>query len=640
MSNTLRFVFLLFFLFVGGKTMAQITTSGIRGLVADEQSEPVVGATVLATHIPSGTRYGGVTDADGRYYVRGMRTGGPYRIVISFVGMQTSETDGVNLKLGEVFRHDVKMVEATELLSVVVISARAGIDATKTGAAMNIDAAEINRTPSVSHSIADMLRMNPQVRSDNNGAMFFLGTNNRYNSFRIDGVMNNDVYGLAANGSNGGQAGTQPVSMETIEQIQINITPFDIRQSGFTGGSVNAVTKSGTNEFHGSLYGFGNNEKLIGQRYRLMNGLTSEKYPEQYEYQAGITLGGPVVRNKLFFFANYEKADKTYQNPYAIGKSASRVDAAVAQSIWKKLQEMAAAQGVTYGGNLDATDVYTKSDKAGIRLDWNINDKQKLSFRWSLVSARQMNSASTALNLNATDYSYDFVSKTMLTSHGCSVVFNPCLPDRMINEAEAKWALEHYGLDTSYGWMIFRAAFPWTSKRRPEIKALSLTMEQQSRRVPGPHFKTHAPGDSFSFTHPVSGTKYTLTVQELERQTISEKFVGSDRWFYPTHFTAMSYTLSPEPDNDISICDCAEGDKPLEIASCSDRYAPEAQNDIACIGIIGGADGPIAIVCGGSSKEKLHAACSSLHFEPVEGDIEWRVVFNIKNSNEMSLELI
>ena len=120
-------------------------------------------------------------------------------------------------------------------------------------------------------------------------------------------------------------------------------------------------------------------------------------------------------------------------------------------------------------------------------------------------------------------------------------------------------------------------------------------MEQRSCRVPGPHFKTHAPGDSFSFTHPVSGTKYTLTVQELERQTISEKRFGSDRWFYPTHFTAMSYTLSPEPDSDISICDCAEGDKPLEIAPCSDRYAPEARNDMACIGIIGGADGPTAI---------------------------------------------
>ena len=230
--------------------------------------------------------------------------------------------------------------------------------------------------------------------------------------------------------------------------------------------------------------------------------------------------------------------------------------------------------------------------------------------------------------------------KTMLTSHGCSVVFNPCLPDGVINEAEAKWALEHYDLDTSYGWMIFRAAFPWTSKRRPEIKALSLTMEQQSCRVPGPHFKAHAPGDSFSFLHPVSGKKYTLTVQELEQQTISEKRYGSDRWFYPTHFTAMSYTLSPEPDSDVTICDCAEGDKPLEIAPCSDRYAPEARNDIACIGIIGGADGPIAIVCGDSSKEKLHAVCSSLHFEPVEGDIEWRIVFNIKSSNEMSLGLI
>ena len=102
----------------------------------------------------------------------------------------------------------------------------------------------------------------------------------------------------------------------------------------------------------------------------------------------------------------------------------------------------------------------------------------------------------------------------------------------------------------------------------------------------------------------------------------------------------MSYTFSPEPDDDISICDCAEGDKPLKIAPCSDRYAPEARNDIACIGIIGGADGPIAIVCGDSSKEKLHAVCSSLHFEPVEGDIEWRIVFNIKSSNEMSLGLI
>ena len=155
------------------------------------------------------------------------------------------------------------------------------------------------------------------------------------------------------------------------------------------------------------------------------------------------------------------------------------------------------------------------------------------------------------------------------------------------------------------------------------------TMEQRPCRVPGPHFTVHAPGDSFSFLHPVSGTKYTLTAQELEQQTISQNCVGSDRWFYPTHFIAMSYTLSPKPDDEISIFDCAEGDKPLEIAPCTDRYAPEAQNDIVCVGVIGGADGPTAILCGDSKKESLHAAYSALHFEPVSDDIEWRVEFHM-----------
>ena len=230
--------------------------------------------------------------------------------------------------------------------------------------------------------------------------------------------------------------------------------------------------------------------------------------------------------------------------------------------------------------------------------------------------------------------------KTIRTTHGCYVSFNSCLPDGMFNELEAKWAVEHHDLDESYGWTIFRAAFPWASKHRPKIKSLSITLSQQPCRVPGPHFKVHAPGDSFSFSHPVSGTKYTLTVQELEQQTISQKRTSSDRWFYPTHFTAMSYTLSPKPDNDISICDCAEGDKPLEISPTTDSFASEARNDIACIGVIGSADGPIAIVCGNSSKENLHAVCSALHFEPVADDIEWRVEFNIVRFLEKTFLLI
>ena len=227
--------------------------------------------------------------------------------------------------------------------------------------------------------------------------------------------------------------------------------------------------------------------------------------------------------------------------------------------------------------------------------------------------------------------------KIMQTSHGCSVVFNPCLPDGMINELEAKWALEYYNLDISYGWMIFRAAFPWTSKRRPEIKSLSLTMEQQSHRVPGPHFKTPAPGDSFSFSHPVSGIKYTLTVQELDPQTIYKKRIDSDRWFYPTHFTAMSYTLSPKPDDDIFIRDCADGDKPLEIAPITNHFSPEAQNDIV---MIGGAYGATTILWDDSKQKNLHIACSALHFEPVSDDIEWWVEFNITHPLKKTFLLI
>ncbi|ADV44593.1 TonB-dependent receptor [Bacteroides helcogenes] len=391
---------------------AQVTTSSMAGKVTDSANEPIIGATVQAVHEPSGSRYGAITNVDGRYTIQGMRAGGPYKVTVSYVGYQTSEAKGITLQLGETFRHNVEMSESSELLGEVVITGKSGVDATKTGAAMHVSASEINRMPSINHGIADVTRLNPQVRVTNGGAMYFAGTNNRYNSFQIDGAMNNDVFGLTANGSNGGQAGTQPVSMETIEQIQVNVAPFDVRQSGFTGGSINAITKSGTNDFHGTIYGFGNNQHLIGSKYRMMNGKTSDKYMDQDEYNAGITFGGPIIKNKLFFFANYEKANQTYQSPYSMGATASKVDAAEATAILKKLQEMAAAQGVAYNGNLDGSDVYTKSDKGGLKLDWNINDKHKASFRWSLVSAKQLNSASGASALNASDYSYDFVSKT------------------------------------------------------------------------------------------------------------------------------------------------------------------------------------------------------------------------------------
>lgn len=407
-------VYLLLMMILGVNSFisAQVTTASISGKIIDLQNAAVIGATVKAVHEPSGTFYGAATNADGRYAIQGMRAGGPYRVEISYIGFKTEVFSGVVLTLGETRNISTQLKESSEILSEVVVVGRAGIDANKTGAAMAMDAYQIGLMPSISGSVADVIRLNPQIGVSAGGAMFFAGTNNRYNSFQIDGAMNNDVFGLTANGSNGGQAGTQPVSMETIEQLQVSVAPFDVRQSGFTGGAVNAITKSGTNTFHGSVYGFGNNQSLISGKYTMMNGKDSEKYSDQSEYRAGITLGGPIVKNKLFFFANYESANRENPNAYGLGATASRVDAAIAQDLLNEVKQKAADQGITYNGGFGNQDMYTKSDKAGLKLDWNINDRHKASLRWSLVSAKQLNSASSASGLNASDYAYDFVSKT------------------------------------------------------------------------------------------------------------------------------------------------------------------------------------------------------------------------------------
>lgn len=229
--------------------------------------------------------------------------------------------------------------------------------------------------------------------------------------------------------------------------------------------------------------------------------------------------------------------------------------------------------------------------------------------------------------------------KVLPSTHGCAVSFNPCLPDGVMSELEAKWAVDHYGLDPFYGWVVFRWAFPWAGKRRPEIKSLSVQLEQRPGQIPGPYFQVHGPGDTFSFSHPVSGKEYTLTVQEIERQTLPPNSFGSSRWIFPTHYTVMSYTLSPEPAKNILVYDCEEGDRPVEAAQKEDFFRPEAHNDCA-VGIIGGADGPVAILVGGGSQGKLHTACSALHFEPVSEDVRWRIVFNIKQFDGASFSLI
>ena len=373
-----------------------------------------------------------MTNSVGRFTIQGMRAGGPYTVEISYIGYKTKEIKNVTLKLGEMSDLSTQLEEDAHALGEVVVKGKLGLDASKTGAATSYSAKDIANMPSISHSIGDITRMNPMVSVSQSGAMSFAGVNNRYNSFQVDGAVNNDVFGLTSNGQNGGQAGAQPISTETIDQVQVSVAPFDVRQSGFTGGAINAITKSGTNTFHGSVYGNWLNKDLIGSKYTLMNGKDSQKYDDETDYRYGVTLGGPIIKNKLFFFANYEKSNKEYPNNYGYGSDASKLGTEgfkIADDVLAILKEKG------YNASYNNPKNYTKSDKAGIKLDWNINDKHKATFGWRMVNAKQLNSNSTAGYLNASDYQYDFVSK----SNTFTAELNSSFSEKINNQFQASY---------------------------------------------------------------------------------------------------------------------------------------------------------------------------------------------------------
>lgn len=425
------FLFVALLSFMVSTAIAQITTSGVKGLIK-ANGEDVIGATVTVTHVPTGAVYRSVTNSVGRFTIQGMRAGGPYTVEISYIGYKTKEIKNVTLKLGEMSDLSTQLEEDAHALGEVVVKGKLGLDASKTGAAASYSAKDIANMPSISHSIGDITRMNPMVSVSQSGAMSFAGVNNRYNSFQVDGAVNNDVFGLTSNGQNGGQAGTQPISTETIDQVQVSVAPFDVRQSGFTGGAINAITKSGTNTFHGSVYGNWLNKDLIGSKYTLMNGKDSQKYDDETDYRYGVTLGGPIIKNKLFFFANYEKSNKEYPNNYGYGSEASKLGTEgfnIADEVLSILKEKG------YNASYNNPKNYTKSDKAGVKLDWNINDKHKATFGWRMVNAKQLNSNSSASYLNASDYQFDFISKT----NTFTAELNSSFSDKINNQFQASY---------------------------------------------------------------------------------------------------------------------------------------------------------------------------------------------------------
>ena len=282
MLKRMRSFLVLVMLFIAVTMSAQVTTATMSGKVT-AQDEPIIGATVVAVHEPSGTRYGTVTNVSGQFNLQGMRTGGPYKVEISYVGYQTAIYKGINLLLGENYVLNVSLKESSELLDEVVVTAskESNMKSDRAGAVTNLTSAKIASIPTVSRSMNDIMRLSPQSNTTSNG--FAAGGGNYRQSFvTVDGASFNNAFGIGSNLPAGGA----PISLDALEQLSVSITPYDVRQSGFTGAAINAVTKSGTNELTGSAYTFLTNNNLIGDR--VGDGSIELEKSHQYTYGATV----------------------------------------------------------------------------------------------------------------------------------------------------------------------------------------------------------------------------------------------------------------------------------------------------------------------------------------------------------------
>nr|WP_315223364.1 carboxypeptidase regulatory-like domain-containing protein [uncultured Flavobacterium sp.] len=360
---------------------AQTTTSSIKGIVKSSGNELLPGATILAIHTPTGTKYSGLSNEDGRFSILNMRIGGPYKIVVSFVGYQNQEYNDVYLDLGKVFNLDVLLADESQALEEVkVVSKNKVFQSGRTGAETTIGRRELTSLPTISRSAEDFTRLEPTASGGSFG-----GRNDQYNNYSLNGAVFNNPFGLDA-ATPGGQTGAQPISLDAIEQIQVATAPYDVTLSGFTGASVNAVTKSGTNEFHGTAYAFYRNQDLTGSKIK------GEKIfvPSLEQTQAGFSLGAPIIKDKLFVFGNFEIDKRSdlgsnfgaNNNDGVAGINESRVLESDLIAVSNALANLGYNTGAYQGFKHESN-----SSKGIIKLDWNINDNHKLAVIYNFLDS-------------------------------------------------------------------------------------------------------------------------------------------------------------------------------------------------------------------------------------------------------------
>lgn len=403
---------LLMGMFLSFSGFAQVTTSSLTGLVQEPSGEASIGATVVAKHLPSGSVYSAMTNASGRFNLANMRVGGPYHVEISFVGYKTEVFDDIYLQLGQPFVINVKFVEEGSLLDELVVSSTRNnlLNNERTGSVTTIGRNQINTLPSISRNINDFTRLTPQANGTSIG-----GGNYRQNNITVDGADFNNNFGIGTNLPGGS---TTPISLDALEEISVNITPYDVRQSGFIGSAVNAVTRSGNNNVSGSVYTYFRNQNHSGNKIGSETLTRSDLDYKQY----GFRLGGPIIKDKLFYFLNAEierettpgpnQRAATDSEPFGSSPQISRPTASEMDAISKYLAD-------TYGyitGPYQGYSSNSFSNKFLARLDWNINRNHKLNVRYSWLESEssRINASTSTSPFSPAPYSGNRQNNTAL----------------------------------------------------------------------------------------------------------------------------------------------------------------------------------------------------------------------------------
>lgn len=426
MKKSIQKISILLFavLMSAASLLAQVTTSSMQGQVYSDDNSPLPGATVIAVHQPSGTQYAAISNSEGRFNLQGMRPGGPYEVKVSFIGYTSMTYQDITLYLAESFILNAVLRESvTEVVEVMVVGAKPSAFGTdKTGATTNISNEQMTMVPTINRSISDIARLSPYA----NG-MSFAGGDGRSTNFTVDGANFNNNFGLSSNLPGGGN----PISLDAIEEVQVVIAPFDIRQTNFIGGGINAITKSGTNTFKGSAYTYFNNQNMRGNKIGDVD-FGERDIESRTTY--GITFGGPIIKNKLFFFVNGEYEVRPGQvvtwRPSENGvanteQSLSRASTSDMEKVKKHLMD-------NYGYDAGSYTDYPADEsnrKLLARIDWNINDAHKMSLRYNHTKNQGWNET----NGNSTDAGFRNRSMNRISQYSMAFSNSIYSSDNIVN---------------------------------------------------------------------------------------------------------------------------------------------------------------------------------------------------------------